>query len=116
MPNSVCSLTCEVTSVGSDCTVFELDSSTESADASPEVNRRVSSRRGVPRSVVRVREVLQPPTGFSDSRELSEAECDRENTGLRLLRHEELEQQLSTLVKKYRQQRDREKQDYTIHV
>lgn len=51
---------------------------------------------------VRVREVtpLQPPSGFSDSRELSEAECDRENGGLRLLRHEQLEQQLSTLVKK----------------
>lgn len=51
---------------------------------------------------VRVREVtpLQPPSGFSDSRELSEAECDRESGGLRLLRHEQLEQQLSTLVKK----------------
>lgn len=46
---------------------------------------------------------LQPPTGFSDSRELSEAECDRDRDssgGLRLLRHEELEQQLSTLVKR----------------
>lgn len=61
---------------------------------------------------------LHPPTGFSDSRELSEAECDRELVPQRLplLRHEELEEELSTLIKRYRQERDREKQDYTIHV
>ncbi|XP_054278015.1 cell adhesion molecule Dscam2-like [Macrosteles quadrilineatus] len=97
-----------------DSTVFELDSSTESAEASPPLSRRVPSR---PRSVVRV--TVQPPSCFSDSRELSEAECDRDREGgggLRLLRHEELEHQLSTLVNKYRHERDREKQDYTIHV
>lgn len=48
---------------------------------------------------------LQPPSGFSDGQELSEAECDREPirerfSGLPLFRHEELEQELSTLVKK----------------
>lgn len=63
---------------------------------------------------------LRPPTGFSDSRELSEAECDRDARRdlrhLPLFRHEELEQELSALIKRYRQERDREKQDYTIHV
>lgn len=50
---------------------------------------------------------LQPPSGFSDGQELSEAECDREaasgpdNVALPLFRHEELEQELSTLVKRF---------------
>ncbi|XP_069681715.1 cell adhesion molecule Dscam1-like isoform X3 [Periplaneta americana] len=115
--------------------VFELDSSTESAEASPEVSHRVRrsgvmARRGTPsrqntRGSIVCQEVvpLQPPSGFSDGQELSEAECDREATSgrenvaaLPLFRHEELEQELSTLVKRYRQERDREKQDYTIHV
>ncbi|GLH10491.1 Protein sidekick [Gryllus bimaculatus] len=111
--------------------VFELDSSTESTEASPEVshrNRRGMVRRGTPsrqnpNSGAVCQEVvpLQPPSGFSDGQELSEAECDREAgreniPALPLFRHEELEQELSTLVKRYRQERDREKQDYTIHV
>ncbi|XP_067002094.2 cell adhesion molecule Dscam1 [Anabrus simplex] len=113
--------------------VFELDSSTESTEASPEVNQRtrrgMAARRGTPSRQITSNNVvcqeivpLQPPTGFSDSQELSEAECDREATtrdnvaALPLFRHEELEQELSTLVKRYRQERDREKQDYTIHV
>jgi hypothetical protein len=51
---------------------------------------------------------LQPPSGFSDGQELSEAECDREAVSgqenvpaLPLFRHEELEQELSTLVKRF---------------
>jgi hypothetical protein len=51
---------------------------------------------------------LQPPSGFSDGQELSEAECDREAASgcdsaaaLPLFRHEELEQELSTLVKRF---------------
>lgn len=57
---------------------------------------------------------LQPPSGFSDSQELSEAECDREDGrrarirqasveslgALPLFRHEELEQELSALIKR----------------
>ncbi|PSN41376.1 hypothetical protein C0J52_17505 [Blattella germanica] len=99
--------------------VFELDSSTESAEASPEVNHRVRrsgvmARRGTPsrqntRNSLVCQEVvpLQPPSGFSDGQELSEAECDREAASgrenvaaLPLFRHEELEQELSTLVKR----------------
>ncbi|XP_047000635.1 Down syndrome cell adhesion molecule-like protein Dscam2 [Schistocerca americana] len=111
---------------------FDLDSSTESTEASPEVSHRsrrgMVARRGAPSrqntsSSTVCQEVvpLQPPSGFSDGQELSEAECDRETVrenvaGLPLFRHEELEQELSTLVKRYRQERDREKQDYTIHV
>ncbi|RZF32964.1 hypothetical protein LSTR_LSTR000834 [Laodelphax striatellus] len=98
--------------------MYDQDSSTESAEASPEMNRKHRSRRLVsPRCRESV--PLHPPQGFSDSRELSETECDQNQncgSGLRILRHEQLEQQLSNLVKKYRQERDREKQDYTIHV
>lgn len=44
---------------------------------------------------------LQPPAGFSDSRELSEAECDRELLSRSArLRHEELEDELLTLIKR----------------
>ena len=43
-----------------------FDSSSESSSAEDEAS--FSSYR------------LQPPSGFSDSRELSEAECDRDNT------------------------------------
>ncbi|XP_039276469.1 Down syndrome cell adhesion molecule-like protein Dscam2 [Nilaparvata lugens] len=98
--------------------MYDQDSSTESAEASPEMNRKHRSRRLVsPRCRESV--PLHPPQGFSDSRELSETECDQNQNcggGLRILRHEQLEQQLSNLVKRYRQERDREKQDYTIHV
>nr|CAD7458153.1 unnamed protein product [Timema tahoe] len=124
-----------------DCT-FELDSSTESTEASPEVNLRprrsassgggMVARRGAPSRCFGQQKSgcsgsgcgqemvpLQPPSGFSDcQQELSEAECDRRETGvsLPLFRHEELEQELSTLVHRYRRKRDKEKQDYTIHV
>nr|CAD7425864.1 unnamed protein product [Timema monikensis] len=125
-----------------DC-AFELDSSTESTEASPEVNLRprrsgssgggMVARRGAPSRCFGQQKKsgcsvsgcgqemvpLQPPSGFSDcQQELSEAECDRRETGvsLPLFRHEELEQELSTLVHRYRRKRDKEKQDYTIHV
>nr|CAD7572862.1 unnamed protein product [Timema californicum] len=111
-----------------DC-AFELDSSTESTEASPEVNLRprrsgssgggMVARRGAPSSRCFGQQKksgcsgsgcgqemvpLQPPSGFSDcQQELSEAECDRRETGvsLPLFRHEELEQELSTLVHRY---------------
>jgi hypothetical protein len=51
---------------------------------------------------------VQPPSGFSDGQELSEAECDHEAasgwdsvTTLPLFCHEELEQELSTLVRRF---------------
>jgi hypothetical protein len=50
--------------------------------------------------------LLQPPSGFSDGQKLSEAECDHEAasdwdslTALPLFCHEELEQELSVLVR-----------------
>ncbi|XP_065340090.1 cell adhesion molecule Dscam1-like isoform X3 [Cloeon dipterum] len=113
--------------------MYERDSSTESAEASPEVTHRSRRCEGPTRRpsggpVGLGQDPLQPPSGFSDSHELSEAECDRverarpsrlENPqlpGLPLFRHEQLEQELVSLVKRYRQERDKEKQDYTIHV
>ncbi|KAJ9576974.1 hypothetical protein L9F63_006411 [Diploptera punctata] len=48
---------------------------------------------------------LQPPSGFSDSRELSEAECDRDNT-----------LHLDKLLARFQQQKEEERLQFTIHV
>ncbi|XP_059473437.1 cell adhesion molecule Dscam2-like isoform X4 [Neocloeon triangulifer] len=114
--------------------MYERDSSTESAEASPEVTHRSRRCEGPTRRPsgggALGQNPLQPPSGFSDSHELSEAECDRteripstrprvdshQMPGLPLFRHEQLEQELVSLVKRYRNERDKEKQDYTIHV
>ncbi|XP_021937228.1 Down syndrome cell adhesion molecule-like protein Dscam2 isoform X2 [Zootermopsis nevadensis] len=48
---------------------------------------------------------LQPPSGFSDSRELSEAECDRDNT-----------LQLDKLLARFQHQKEQERLQFTIHV
>ncbi|PSN31438.1 hypothetical protein C0J52_25765 [Blattella germanica] len=48
---------------------------------------------------------LQPPSGFSDSRELSEAECDRDNT-----------LHLDKLLARFQQQKEQERLQFTIHV
>ncbi|XP_068085516.1 cell adhesion molecule Dscam2 [Anabrus simplex] len=47
---------------------------------------------------------LQPPSGFSDSRELSEAECDRDAS------------QLDKLLARFQQQKEQERLQFTIHV
>ncbi|XP_075215283.1 cell adhesion molecule Dscam2-like [Lycorma delicatula] len=72
-----------------DSTVFELDSSTESADASPEVKR---TRRGLSSR-------LQPPIEFSDNQELSDLECDRDHSRLELLSYNKFEKQLYSQIK-----------------
>ncbi|XP_069687424.1 cell adhesion molecule Dscam1 isoform X3 [Periplaneta americana] len=48
---------------------------------------------------------LQPPSGFSDSRELSEAECDRDNT-----------LHLDKLLARFQQEKEQERLQFTIHV
>ncbi|XP_063232283.1 cell adhesion molecule Dscam2-like [Bacillus rossius redtenbacheri] len=110
-----------------DDSVNELDSSTESAEASPEVNHRFRQRgawRGTPSRHVAGEErpervPLKPPCAFSDCQaDTPGAGCDRKATApaLPLFQHEKLEKELSTLVNRYRRKRDREKQDYTIDV
>lgn len=71
---------------------------------------------------------LQPPSRFSDSRELSEAECDRE------LKPSKLSAELATLLERsdglfipgfkaatshfsrYQERREQERKEFTIHV
>ncbi|XP_039276122.1 Down syndrome cell adhesion molecule-like protein Dscam2 [Nilaparvata lugens] len=91
-----------------DSSVFDLDSSTESAEASPEVKR---SKRGASSRI-------QPPTEFSDNREVSDVECDRERDNLRLqlLDHSKFEKQLYSRVKMYRQDKNQESYGCAIHV
>ncbi|RZF43885.1 hypothetical protein LSTR_LSTR007221, partial [Laodelphax striatellus] len=75
-----------------DSSVFDLDSSTESAEASPEVKR---SKRGASSRI-------QPPTEFSDNREVSDVECDRDRDNLRLqlLNHSKFEKQLYSRLRR----------------
>ncbi|XP_075215280.1 uncharacterized protein LOC142321171 [Lycorma delicatula] len=58
---------------------------------------------------------LEPPSGFSDSHELSEAECDRHNNVFSNAEQQQLEEELYLLVKKYHSEKYSE-EDYIIHV
>ncbi|XP_046991962.1 Down syndrome cell adhesion molecule-like protein Dscam2 [Schistocerca americana] len=103
--------------------IYRLDSSTESNETSPVPHRRhtpqhysvCSSKRGKqslasPESSSAEDEAsfssyqLQPPSGFSDNQELSEAECDRDTS------------QLDKLLARFKQQKEEERLQYTIHV
>ncbi|KAJ8923467.1 hypothetical protein NQ315_010045 [Exocentrus adspersus] len=53
---------------------------------------------------------LQPPTGFSDSRELSEAECDRD------LKLAKLPIELASILARYQERKEQERREFTIHV
>uniref|UniRef100_A0A336KKP0 CSON012059 protein n=1 Tax=Culicoides sonorensis TaxID=179676 RepID=A0A336KKP0_CULSO len=79
----------------------------------------------VPESGVRFR----PPSGFTDSREFSEAECDRDRAlDLEVQRvmeqqqqqlmngHKQGDMELTSLLARYQEKKEQERQEYTIHV
>ncbi|XP_049839470.1 Down syndrome cell adhesion molecule-like protein Dscam2 [Schistocerca gregaria] len=103
--------------------IYHLDSSTESNEMSPIPQRRRTPRHypacsGDKRVTSHDSSEtssaegdasfssyhLQPPSGFSDSRELSEAECDHDTI------------QFNKLISRFRQQKLEERRQYTIHV
>ncbi|XP_049798773.1 Down syndrome cell adhesion molecule-like protein Dscam2 [Schistocerca nitens] len=100
--------------------LYHLDSSTESNETSPLPQRRRpqpvhSGKRGMqPHASVESYSAeddgsssvyqLQPPSRFSDSRELSEAECDLDIS------------QLDRLLARFLQQKEQERMQHTIHV
>ncbi|XP_046477031.1 cell adhesion molecule Dscam1 isoform X1 [Neodiprion pinetum] len=100
-----------------------VESSTESNnEGSPLARRRSRQPSRSTRSSVDDMTLL-PPTGFSDSRELSEAECDRDCHALSIAttRHggslgrlpiEAIE----TMLARYQQRKEQERQEFTIHV
>ncbi|XP_063224746.1 cell adhesion molecule Dscam2-like [Bacillus rossius redtenbacheri] len=108
--------------------VFELDSSTESMEGSQEPSHRpcrgpqqraMSSRQACGCSNGPQTISLTPPSAFSNC-QLGPPEqdytCKKTISALPLFHHEEVERELSSLINKYRQKKDREKQDYTIRV
>ncbi|XP_017776462.1 PREDICTED: Down syndrome cell adhesion molecule-like protein Dscam2 isoform X2 [Nicrophorus vespilloides] len=109
--------------------LFRPDSSTESNEVSPLAERRNTPRHvGPPRKLHRPTSTsssegeraledtssenlcLQPPSGFSDSRELSEAECDRD------LAISKLPAELVTILTRYQERKEQEKKEFIIHV
>ncbi|XP_034948275.1 Down syndrome cell adhesion molecule-like protein Dscam2 isoform X1 [Chelonus insularis] len=102
-----------------------VESSTESNnEGSPSLARRRSRQpcRSTRSSVEDM--TLLPPSGFSDSRELSEAECDRDRDwqGLSIAtRHSGSLGRLpvdavETMLARYQQRKEQERQEFTIHV
>ncbi|XP_044257604.1 Down syndrome cell adhesion molecule-like protein Dscam2 isoform X1 [Tribolium madens] len=107
--------------------LFRPDSSTESNDVSPLAERRhtprhvgVQRRQHRPSSSSSVEDCedaspedmrLQPPTGFSDSREMSEAECDRD-----INMTTKLSNDLTILLARYQKRKEQERREFTIHV
>ncbi|XP_037893809.1 Down syndrome cell adhesion molecule-like protein Dscam2 isoform X2 [Glossina fuscipes] len=70
---------------------------------------------------------FRPPTGFMDSREFSEAECDHEQRALDLEVQRVMEntdgqlskvdrEELSSLLARYHEKKEQERQEFTIHV
>ncbi|XP_039965640.1 Down syndrome cell adhesion molecule-like protein Dscam2 isoform X1 [Bactrocera tryoni] len=70
---------------------------------------------------------FRPPSGFTDSREFSEAECDREQRALDLEVQRVMEntdgqlakmdrEELTSLLARYHEKKEQERQEYTIHV
>ncbi|XP_049771417.1 Down syndrome cell adhesion molecule-like protein Dscam2 [Schistocerca cancellata] len=102
--------------------IYQLDSSTESNETSPLPQRRqmphqpmCSSKTALQMHTRRGSSSaedessfssyqLQPPCGFSDSRELSEAECDRDAS------------ELDKLLARFHQQKRQERLQHIIHV
>ncbi|XP_044594739.1 Down syndrome cell adhesion molecule-like protein Dscam2 [Cotesia glomerata] len=107
-----------------------VESSTESNnEGSPSLTRRPTrSRQQSIRSTRSSVEdmTLLPPSGFSDSRELSEAECDRDrdwhpSLSIATTRHGGSLGRLpieavETMLARYQQRKEHEKQEFTIHV
>ncbi|XP_043274690.1 Down syndrome cell adhesion molecule-like protein Dscam2 isoform X2 [Venturia canescens] len=103
-----------------------VESSTESNnEGSPSLGRRRSRQpsRSTRSSVEDM--TLLPPSGFSDSRELSEAECDRDSRDWQSLsiatRHGGSLGRLpieavETMLARYQQRKEQERQEFTIHV
>ncbi|XP_049765530.1 Down syndrome cell adhesion molecule-like protein Dscam2 [Schistocerca cancellata] len=103
--------------------MYHADSSPESNEISPLPRRRRTPHQHPLSSVERPTQVhasyessspevdanvlsyhLQPPSGFSNSQELSEAECDRDSN------------QLAKFLARFHQQKEEERLQYTIHV
>lgn len=70
---------------------------------------------------------FRPPLGFTDSRELSEMECEREQLALDLEVQRVMEskegqlqkmdkEELTSLLARYNEKKEQERQEYTIHV
>ncbi|XP_033228370.1 Down syndrome cell adhesion molecule-like protein Dscam2 [Belonocnema kinseyi] len=107
-----------------------VESSTESNnEGSPSLARRRNHRQSSRSTRSSVEDMtLLPPTGFSDSRELSEAECDRDRGRGRdwqslsiATRHGGSLGRLpieavETMLARYQQRKEQERQEFTIHV
>ncbi|XP_055715988.1 cell adhesion molecule Dscam2 isoform X2 [Phlebotomus papatasi] len=67
---------------------------------------------------------FHPPSGFTDSREFSEAECDRERAldleVQRVMENNDMQkverEELTSLLARYHEKKEKERQEYTIHV
>ncbi|XP_060516116.1 cell adhesion molecule Dscam2 [Cylas formicarius] len=103
--------------------LYRRDSSTESNEVSPLAERKQTPRHVAGRRHYRTASSssseedtpqnmkIQPPIRFSDSKELSEAECDRDLKLAELFNSE-----LADIVVRYQQRKEQERKEFTIHV
>lgn len=101
--------------------IYSLDSELNNSETSASIAATIAAMTGANNMGFR------PPSGFIDSREFSEAECDHEQRALDLEVQRVMEnkdgqlskvdrEELTSLLARYHEKKEQERQEFTIHV